>query len=129
MVGYNNIGFDYFLIHELMTNPYTFTYLKAAQLTDTIINSFNGKGLKRIRPSDRLIPQIDLYKLCHFDNANKRTSLKALQFAMRSESVEDLPFDIRDLNDQEKDQLKTYNIHDVTETEKYLIYCFSLLLY
>ena len=127
MVGYNNIGFDYFLIHELMTNPYTFTYLKAAQLTDTIINSFNGKGLKRIRPSDRLIPQIDLYKLCHFDNANKRTSLKALQFAMRSESVEDLPFDIRDLNDQEKDQLKTYNIHDVTETEKYLIICKPLI--
>lgn len=120
MVGFNSIGYDYFLIHELLTNPYTFTYQKAHQLTSTIIV---GPGLKNISFWHRYIPQIDLFKLNHFDNAGRHVSLKALQFAMRSESVEDLPFDIRPLTDPEKDQLKTYNIHDVLETEKFLTIC------
>lgn len=117
MVGFNNLGFDYPIIHELMTNPYTFSYKRASDLATIIIK---GAGLQRIPFYERLIPQVDLYKLNHFDNESKRTSLKALQFAMRSKSVEDLPFDIRDLNNQEKDQLCRYNHHDVDETELFL---------
>lgn len=121
MVGFNNIGYDYFLIHELMTNPYTFDYNKAFQISQKIITTMRktGRSFHHIKFSERLIPQIDMMKVCHFDNANKRTSLKALQFAMRSHSVEDLPFDIRPLNDQEKDLLGKYNVHDVLETEKF----------
>lgn len=122
MVGFNNIGYDYYLIHEAMTNPWTFTYEKAYQLTQAVIEG-QRKGIRfeRIRPSDRMIPQIDLYKINHFDNDAKRTSLKALQFAMRSESLEDLPFRPGTLlNDQEKDKLREYNVHDVTETERFL---------
>ncbi len=121
MVGFNNIGFDYLILHELMINPYTFTYQKAAQMAQTIIMSQRGTGLQGIGYNNRLIPQIDVMKLCHFDNDAKRTSLKALQFAMRSESLEDLPFGIRALNDQEKDVLCEYNKHDVTETEKFFL--------
>lgn len=116
MVGFNNIGYDYFLIHELMLNPYTFDFNKSFQISNTIIK---GPGFNRIRPNQRFIPQIDLVKVCHFDNKAKRTSLKALQFAMRSSSLEDLPFEIRPLNDQEKNKLREYNVHDVTETEKF----------
>lgn len=121
MVGFNNLGFDYYFIHELMMNPHVFGYEKAYQMCQTIINSqrYGGK-FKIIRLNERFIPQIDLMKLCHFDNKAKSTSLKALQFAMRSESLEDLPFDIRPLNDQEKDKLCKYNVHDVTETERFL---------
>lgn len=121
MVGFNNLGFDYPIIHELMTNPYTFDYVKASQLCQIIIQGQYGGGqpLKRIKPSERYIPQIDIFKVCHFDNKARGTSLKALQFAMRSESLEDLPFDIRDLTHEEMDLLKEYNKHDVTETEKF----------
>ena len=121
MVGYNNIGFDYPIIHEAMINPYAFTYQRAAEMCQMIIESQKpfAKKLQSIKPQDRLIPQIDMMKLCHFDNKARRTSLKALQFNMRSESLEDLPFDIRPLNDQEKDILCSYNVHDVTETEKF----------
>lgn len=121
MVGFNNIGYDYYLIHELITNPYTFSASKAHQLSNRIIQSQrSGFRIKSIKPSERMIPQIDLMKICHFDNNAKRTSLKALQFGMRSHSLEDLPFKIRALNDQEKDKLREYNIHDVLETEKFL---------
>lgn len=123
MVGFNSIQFDYPIIHELMTNPYQFSYQKAAQLATTIITAQRGNGVnfKSFGINTRLIPQIDIVKFCHFDNDAKRTSLKNLQFAMRSESVEDLPFKIRPLNDQEKDILRKYNIHDVTETEKFFL--------
>lgn len=124
MVGFNNLGYDYPIIHELMVNPYLFDHNKAYQLSQTIINSknnFGGGGFNTIKLSDRMIPQIDIYKICHFDNMAKKTSLKALQFAMRSDSLEDLPFDIRPLNDQEKNQLREYNVHDVTETEKFYL--------
>lgn len=123
MVGFNNIGFDYFIIHELMVNQYTFDYHKAFQIAQKIITSQRngGRGFKYIRSFDRLIPQIDMMKVCHFDNKAKTTSLKALQFAMRSESLEDLPYDIRLLNDQEKDKLRKYNIHDVKETERFFL--------
>lgn len=120
MVGFNNLGYDYPIIHELMTNPYTFSYEKAYQVSQQIITSSNrGFNVLHVRHSDRIIPQIDIYKVCHFDNDAKRTSLKALQFAMRSDSVEDLPYKMRDLNDQEKDNLAKYNVHDIDETEKF----------
>jgi hypothetical protein len=122
MIGYNNVGFDYPILHELMINPYTFGYDKAYQIAQQIITSQNrGVRFGQIRHYERLIPQIDIYRVCHFDNEAKRTSLKALQFAMRSESLEDLPFKIKALNDQEKELLKSYNVHDVLETEKFFL--------
>jgi hypothetical protein len=120
MVGFNSIAYDYIILHELLTNPYTFSYEKAFQVSQQIFTSQGrGANLLHVRHSERVIPQIDIVKFCHFDNDAKRTSLKALQFAMRSESLEDLPFKIRPLNNQEKDQLRSYNAHDVTETEKF----------
>jgi hypothetical protein len=120
MIGFNNLEYDYPMTHELMTNPYLFTFEHAFNCSQQIITSQN-RGMKpfHVRHSDRMIAQIDLMKVCHFDNNARRTSLKALQFAMRSDSVEDLPYKIRPLNHQEKDHLKKYNIHDLDETEKF----------
>jgi hypothetical protein len=55
----------------------------------------------------------------HFDNQAKRTSLKALQFAMRSDNVQEMPlaFDEVISSDQVLDVLVPYNIHDVAETK------------
>ena len=123
-VGFNNIGYDYPIVHELITNPYQFTFEKAYQMSSQIIHNPNRNfNPFHVRHSDRYIPQIDLLKVNHFDNDAKRTSLKALQFAMRSESLEDLPFKIRPLTDEEKDQLILYCFHDIDETEKFLIIC------
>lgn len=124
LVGFNNLGYDYPITHELMTNPHQFTYERAFQISQQIINNHNRNfNPFHVKHSERYLPQIDLVKLNHFDNDAKRTSLKALQFAMRSESLEDLPFKIRPLTDSEKDQLISYNIHDLDETEKFLEIC------
>lgn len=124
MYGYNNLGFDYPIIHELLNNIHTFTYETAYQLCQQIINNQNGYGFTTIRFRDRIIPQVDLMKVNHFDNANKRTSLKSIQFAMRSASVEDLPFKPGTyLTSEQIDQMIKYNIHDITETEEFLQRC------
>lgn len=120
MVGYNSLGFDYPIVHELLVNPWVFDAKKAYHLAQDIIQR-QQYGFTSIRPSDRLIPQMDLAKINHFDNKHRRTSLKSLQFAMRSPSVEDLPFDPHiPLTFPQMDELAAYNIHDVTETETFL---------
>ena len=126
MVGFNSLQFDYPILHNLLTEPYTFSAEKAHAHATQIITTQNYGGLSphAIPMRDRIIPQLDLVKVNHFDNKMKRTSLKALQFAMRSESVEDLPFDPNTpLTSEQMDVLASYNKHDVTETEKFLGKC------
>lgn len=130
MVGFNNLGFDYPLLHELLNNPYTFNHVTAYGSCQKIISSqgFGGGVQFKIPFADRIIPQLDLSKMNHFDNANKRTSLKSLQFAMRSASVEDLPFEVGTvLTFEQMDILIKYNVHDVTETEAFLIKNFEAI--
>ena len=128
MVGYNSVGFDYVVTHELLNNPHTFDAQKAWQLCQQIIHSQNQQNQNAIRVNERKIPQVDLYLVNHFNNANKRTSLKSLQFAMRSESVEDLPFDPSiPLTFPQMDELKKYNVHDVLETKKFGKKCRHLI--
>lgn len=112
MIGYNSIWFDYEILHWLMENPYA-----------TVAQIYN-KAMSRIKDGSypmwadrRLVEQIDLLKVHHFDNKAKATSLKALEIAMRMESVEDLPFPVGTyLTDEQKDILLAYNDHDVDAT-------------
>lgn len=130
MVGYNNLGFDSPILHKLLNEVHTFDYRTAKQMADQIIGSqtYGNAGHYNVPFRERIIAQIDLAKVNHFDNANRRTSLKALQFAMRSESVEDLPYDpSMDLTSAQMDNLIKYGIHDVTETEKFLGKCEHLI--
>ncbi len=124
MVGYNSVPFDYEILHVLLTQPYTFDFNTAYNLAQSIIKNQNSSGANRIRFSDRIIPQLDLLLLNHFNNHAKHTSLKALQFAMRSESVEDLPFPFNQmLESWQMDVLRSYHVHDLFETEKFFHKC------
>lgn len=122
MVGYNNLHFDYPILHKLLTESYTFDAMKAWLEAQKIFAFEYGRNPDGIRPNQRILNQIDLVKIHHFDNRNRRTRLKDLQFAMRSETVEDLPIDPSlELTHEQMDQLRAYNIHDLDETDKFLI--------
>lgn len=128
MVGYNSLGYDYPILHTLLTAPYTFNCDVAYMQSQQIIGHSYGQNPNHIRMSDRLLPQIDLVKINHFDNPTRRTSLKSLQFAMRSASVEDLPFPYDSLLESwQMDKLISYNVHDLTETELFLKKCKHLI--
>lgn len=121
MVGFNNIGFDYPILHTLirMGHSDANTLYQKAQ---AIINSQDedDRWLHNVKPTDRIIEQIDLFKIHHFDNKARATSLKVLEFNMRSANIEDLPFKVGTmLNATEIQVLKRYNQHDVAQTKAF----------
>jgi len=122
MVGFNNLGFDYPVLHTLIrmgvSSAHTL-YEKAM----AIIGSQDEDGSKwmhLVKPSDQFVTQLDLFKIHHFDNKARATSLKVLEFNMRADSIEDLPFKVgTTLTREQVDVLKRYNQHDVSMTKAF----------
>lgn len=138
MVGFNNISYDYTLIHEIIEHlknvkqgeSGVLTAASLYKLTTTIIKKLNESEGKwyGIAEKEHHIKQVDLYKIHHFDNAAKATSLKMLEVNMRSKNVEDLPFDVGvKLTDDQIDVLLQYNKHDVMETLKFYYYSYDAI--
>ena len=116
MVGFNNVGFDYPILHMLVQMgrclPQTL-YAKCQAIIESE-NRFENV----VYPSDRFVPQVDLYRIHHFDNKARATSLKALEFNMRMDNISDLPFPVGTvLNREQIAVLKDYNAHDVKATK------------
>lgn len=131
MIGFNNQGFDYPILHEVMQRAIAAKRNKTELLLtpkdlytiaqDIIASSDDNRFGKIIK--DELIKQSDLYKINHYDNHAKATSLKMLEVNMRSDNVEDLPFPVGTiLKEHEMDVLVHYNRHDILETRKFLLY-------
>lgn len=127
MIGFNTIHFDYPIIHALFHNP----QMSVAQIYDKAMQIIKGDDRfgHTIWASDRFAPQIDLFKIHHFDNRAKSTSLKWLQINMRSQSVVDMPVEVgTHLTSEQIDQyLIPYNRHDVSETKQFAHYSMSAI--
>jgi len=120
MVGFNSIGFDYPILHQLMKmgqSDAKTLYLKA----QAIIDAQDGdRWAHQVNPTDCYVEQVDLFKIHHFDNKARSTSLKALEFNMRANSIEDLPFPVGTVLTREQvEMLKQYNAHDVVMTKRF----------
>lgn len=117
MVGFNNLGFDYPVVHYVMTSQFA-TVADIYNKAMSIIRGPDGARFSHtVWESDHIVTQIDLFKIHHFDNKARGTSLKVLEFNMRMERVEDLPFDVGiNLHGDQIDTLLEYNEHDVDAT-------------
>lgn len=121
MVGFNSVGFDYPVLHQLLTNK-TMSVSEIYNFAMKVIKSGNtdNKWQYVVREKDMFLQQIDLFKIHHYDNKAKATSLKMIEFNNRSDNIEDLPFPVgKKLSDVEKNILIKYNRHDVLETIKF----------
>ena len=117
MVGYNNIGYDYPVIHYICNCLPTSNkdiYEKSMSIID---GPYNQRFSHMIWDSDQIVPQVDLFKIHHFDNVSKATSLKILEVHMRRDRVEEspIPFGTVLTNDQ-IDEIAGYNLEDVEAT-------------
>lgn len=130
LVGFNNQGFDYPVLHYILDKSakakaggyeLQITPLEIYKVAQKIIDSMKSdKFGSNIRAADVKIEQVDLYKIHHFDNKARSTSLKMLEFNMRSDEIEDLPYPVgMVLKDHEMDVLINYNLRDIRETLKF----------
>lgn len=118
MVGFNNLGFDYPVLHQLVRMG----QCDAQTLYDKgqAIIKGEDKWQHFVNPRDRFVEQIDLFKIHHFDNKARATSLKSLEFNMGLDTIEDLPFVVGSFLTQEQiEMLKQYNAYDVSATKAF----------
>jgi hypothetical protein len=124
MVGFNNIGYDYPVVHYLATQLKNHTdagfitkklYEKSQAIIKTVFDE--EKRAHIIWPNDRIVKQVDLYKIHHFDNKARMTSLKVLEFNLRMDNIQETPIEWgKHLAVDEIDILIGYNKHDVKAT-------------
>ena len=95
MVGFNNMGYDYPVMHALMNFHREYPDATWDELckaprsksNDIINGSHFDRFTHLIWDNNQYCQQLDLFKIHHFDNVARSTSLKVLQFNMRSESI------------------------------------------
>lgn len=131
MVGFNNRSFDYTIIHYMIEKAKACRVSKkeciftAKELYKVAQDYFDKqkkseKSFNSIKDSEIVIEQVDLFLIHHFDNKARSTSLKMLEFNMRSDEIEDLPFPPGYMiRDDEIPVLLKYNKKDILETLKF----------
>lgn len=111
-VGYNNLFFDYPILHFIINNP-NCTLDELYREKDDIFS----RDFPKIPEWEHLIEQVDLMKIWHYDNRARMTSLKWLEFSFNWHKVQDLPFDpTKPVLAHNFDKLIEYNINDVDFT-------------
>jgi len=125
LVGFNSLNFDYPVLHKVLQLrknnkiPLRGENLasKVYQFAQEQIESMKGDFASTVPVDEHYVKQIDLFKIHHFDNKAKSTSLKMLEFNMRASNISDLPFPVgKTLSSDEIDVLLHYNAHDVKMT-------------
>lgn len=123
MVGFNNLGFDYPVLHMLIKMGHATADILYQKAMSIIQSQDSDKFTHMVYQSDRFVEQVDLFKIHHFDNKARSTSLKVLEFNMRSDTVEDLPIRVGTMvKESERNLIKQYNAHDVQQTKKFYTY-------
>ena len=127
-VGYNNLRFDSQVVEWVLRNYENWHELSAMEITTRIhqkaqdvIHDANFDVFPEYRESDLSLKQIDLFKIHHFDNKNRRVSLKRLEFEMDLENIEEMPIhhDKEDMSFEETSLTKSYCKNDVHATYEF----------
>lgn len=141
LIGFNNFYYDWQVCEHILSIGPTFTALDAYRKTDLIINGCgscidcnkkNGKCETNFKStvwgSRQSVTQIDLYLLHHFDNKAKRTSLKQVEYAMRSRNIGDLPHTPgTPIPEEMRQPMIVYNCHDTDETAQFYIHSMEMI--
>lgn len=129
MVGFNNMGFDYPVLHYFLKNQHATVgeiYEYAMRVIDAGFSEEKWKY--QVRDKDILIPQVDLFLINHFNNKARMTSLKMLEFVMRSDTIEELPVPVgTNLDNEQADIVLNYNKKDTKETYNFYLECMEAI--
>ena len=129
-LGYNNLRFDSQVVEWVIRNYEHWHELNnleicslIAQKAQDVIHDANFDVFPEYREQDLSLQQIDLFKIQHFDNKNRRVSLKRLEFEMDLENIEEMPIhhSKTDLTQEEIDITTEYCRNDVYATYQFYL--------
>lgn len=124
-ISFNGIGFDAQVLQYILEQSRRWYHLSNLEVV-SLIYKFAQKiiddqkyGLfPPYREEEFEVRQIDLFKIHHFDNENRRTSLKWLEFTMNMENVEEMPIhhSVGEVSEEDIQMIKDYCKNDITAT-------------
>lgn len=129
-VGYNNLRFDSQVVEWVVRNHDQWHELSALEITGRIaqkaadvIHDANYDVFPEYREQDLSFKQIDLFRVHHFDNKNRRVSLKRLEFEMDLENIEEMPIHHTkpNLSDDDINIITDYCLNDVWATYQFYL--------
>lgn len=125
-VGYNSLNFDSQVIEFIIRNYNKWINLSGKEIAKLIwqfasdtIRDTNFGGFPTYREESLSFLNIDIFKVQHFDNKNRRVGLKRLEYEMDMENIEEMnvPPDQASFTRKEIDSLIYYCHNDVDATE------------
>ena len=122
--GFNNLAYDYPLLHHFLRHwkgEYEYSYgQELAQALYAKSQYLIEELFTEVKKP--LIPQIDLYKIWHYNNKARTQNLKGLEIQMRMENVEEMPIHHAHwCKEGDEIQVLSYNKNDVLATYKFLL--------
>ena len=82
----------------------------------------NDEQYNQINDKNKYIRQTDLYTIHHYNNAARSASLKDIEFALRMDNIQEMPFDhTHYVTNDEINEILAYNKNDVEATYNLLL--------
>lgn len=129
IITYNGLHYDYKIIHKLLDSEYRFSRIPIndvlREMTLFSNNLIRNKEYN-YRINEYYMEVVDLFKIWHYDNSARRTSLKHLQCSMNYHNVEDFEdFNKIIQTEEEIEEVLKYNENDVLATDEFLQYSYD----
>jgi hypothetical protein len=129
-VSFNGLGFDSQITEYILRNQDQLREMGGCEIANwlygkaqQIISSQDEHRFLEFSPRDLQINQVDVFKLNHWDNPAKRSSLKWIQFTMDWENIVDMPIhhstEVKSF-DQIQEIIR-YCKNDVSSTKKIML--------
>ena len=130
-VSFNGLAFDSQITEHILRNKdeLIYSYGDGEEIAkwiygkaQDIIQKQNEGEFSEFSPRDLQIKQVDVFKLNHWDNPAKRSSLKWIQFSMDWKNIIDMPIHHSSyIKGSQIDSIITYCINDVRSTKQIML--------
>src|SRR6218665_2595764 len=126
-IGFNVLGFDSQVIQYIYNNYLAWGGLSNQQVIDKIydyaqktIEVSNKGGFPQFPEWKLSIPYLDLFKIWHYDNKAKMTSLKWIEYGLDLPNIKEMPYHHADPVSEDKiEDIIDYCYNDIDATEKF----------
>jgi hypothetical protein len=126
-ISYNGLAFDAQVTHYILDNYYLWKNLGGCEVAEIIykyaqrcIQKSNNREFSDYPQWKMRMGQIDIFKMHHWDNMAKRSSLKWIQYSMDWQNIIDMPIHHETLihTQAEIDTILKYCVNDVKSTKE-----------